>query len=91
MKRQNETTSVNYNAEKVTENISLQFRKDVKGGVTNVSGSIQKDGSEVGTVYVHGTSNGYTIQLKPLDSYTAEERKAVIAAISDCVEEILSE
>jgi hypothetical protein len=91
MKRQNETSSVNYGAEQVTENISLQFRKDVKGGLTNVTGSIRKDGAEVGTVYVHGTSNGYTIQLKPLDSYTAEERKAVIAAVGNCVEEILSD
>jgi hypothetical protein len=91
MKRQNETSSVNYDTEQVTEKISLQFRKDVKGGVTNVSGSILREGAEVGVVYVHGTSNGYTIQLKPLDSYTAEERKAVIAAVSDCVEEILSE
>lgn len=88
-KAQNSTT--NYAPEKVTDGVEIHFTRIVSGGTTTISGSIRKDGSEVGTVSFESAGNYLITSLKPYTGLTDGEVVSVYNAVPGCIAEMLND
>ena len=91
MKKKSSNAQVKYDAVALSETAFLDFVKTIDAAGTTVYGKIVKDGTEVGNV-AYSSKGGYmNTCLKPFDSLTVEEVKALYDQVPDCISEILSE
>lgn len=88
-KAQNATTS--YAPEKVSEKVEIVFTKIVAPGKTTISGQVNKDGANVGSVSYENTGDYLITSLKPCSALDAGEVKAVHEAVPGCISEMLAD
>lgn len=91
MEKKSQNSTTNYAPEKVTEAVEINFTRIVSGGNTTISGSIRKDGSEVGTVSFESAGNYLITSLKPYAGLTAEEVSSVYNSVPGCIAEMLED
>jgi hypothetical protein len=91
MKKKGEVSTVNYDPEQVTENISVQFTKMVKGEQVTISGNIAKDGTDIGSVASDTQGDYLVLRLRPASQLTAEEREQTISKVLSCMKELEEE
>ncbi len=91
MEKKAENSTTNYAPEKVSEAVEIHFTKIVSGGNTTVSGTIRKDGSDVGSVSFETAGNYLITSLKPYGGLTGEEVTAVYSAVPGCITEMLDD
>ena len=90
MKEKKSNSVTNFEAEKITDNISVEFTRVVDSGNTTISGTVKKDDQPVGDVSYDRNSNFLITRIKPYSILAREEVAAVHAAIPGYVNEMLS-
>lgn len=88
-KAQNATT--NYAPEKITEKVDITFTKIVAPGKTTISGQINKEGADVGSVSYESAGDYLITSLKPCSAFDTGEIKAIHEAVPGCISEMLAD
>lgn len=88
-KAQNATT--NYAPEKVTEKVEITFTKIVSPGKTTISGQVNKDAANVGSVSYENIGDYLITSLKPCSALDSEEIRAIHEAVPGCISEMLAD
>ena len=91
MKKKSLNSTVNYDPVEVSINVEISFTKIVNATTTTITGTIRKDGANVGSVSYDAKGNYLLSQIKPYDALTFDEIKAVYNSVSDCIAEILND
>lgn len=91
MEKKSQNSTTNYAPEKVTEAVEVNFTRIVSGGNTSISGSIRKDGSEVGAVSFESAGNYLITSLKPYGVLSGDEVTAVYNSVPGCIAEMLDD
>lgn len=91
MKKKSSNAQVNYDAVSLSDSAAVHFTKTITAAGTTVYAKIVKGGAEVGNVSYSSKGCYLNTVLKPYDSLTAEEVKALYDQVPDCISEILSE
>lgn len=91
MKKKAENSTTNYDPEKITDAVEINFTKIASPGKTVISGTIRKSSEDVGSVSLDTKDNYLITSLKPHSSLTAEEVKAVYDAVPGCITEMLND
>lgn len=79
-------------SKKVGENVTIDYEVTNNSGqpVHDIDGKISKDAQRIGRLNVDVTGNSAYISLEKFGTLTHSERKAVLSAISEHIEEILT-
>lgn len=79
-------------SKKVGENVTIDYEVTNNSGqpVHDIDGKISKDAQRIGRLNVDVTGNSAYISLEKVGALTHPERKAVLSAISEHIEEILT-
>lgn len=90
MKEKATNSVTNFQAESITENISVEFTRIVDANNTTIVGSLMKDGEQVGDVSCDRKSDFLIVRMKPFSSLTEEEITTVYSSIPGFLKEMLS-
>lgn len=90
MKTKQMNMTVNYEPEKVNDNVAIVFSVTGRNEGKDVYGRIVKNDDEKGTVSLSTKDNYMVLSVRKMADLTAEELKETIAHVASCVDELLS-
>lgn len=90
MKEKATNSVTNFQAESITENISVEFTRIVEANNTTIAGSLMKDGEQVGDVSYDRKGDFQIVRIKPFSALTEDEMGKVYSSIPEYIKEMLS-
>lgn len=94
MKAKTERSTLSYEPESVTKEVTIEFNKITRTDNTIVGGDIKKSGSSVGSVGrvdYNKSNDTLTVYVKPASSLTDAEKSALFKKVPECLKDILAD
>ncbi len=91
MKAKTERSTLSYEPESVTKEVTIEFNKITRTDNTIVGGDIKKSGSSVGRVDYNKSNDTLTVYVKPASSLTDAEKSALFKKVPECLKDILAD
>lgn len=89
MKTKTERSTLSYEPESITKEVTIEFNRTVRADNVLVGGEVKKNGESVGRVDYNKSNDNLMVYLKPASRLTEAETSALFKKVPDCLKEIL--
>lgn len=91
MKQQTERSTISYEPEAVTKEVSVEFNKITRAGNVLVGGEVKKAGERVGRIDYNQGNDSISLTLSAVSKFTETEKAALFKKVPEYLKEILAE